>query len=253
MKNKQLPPGFAILRFPRQIWWIKTGWEQFFPANFSSLSTLAATASIFSPIGGRSFLQQLPLPDGSCAIVRRYRRGGLVRHFTRDLYWERPFRPLAELVCTETARQRGVPTIEVLAAGVERAAMGLYRGLFISREAEGFMNLWEWLRNKPSSEERHTVIATVAQGIERLHSAGVYHADLNLTNILITTKGTQPQVRVIDFDRARMFPAALQSSRRKKNLQRLRRSLSKLDPHAQHFSPVDLETFCRSYRTSGTG
>jgi len=250
MKNTHLPPGFAELRFRTHVWWIKTGWEQFFPSVFSSFPTPAATASIFTPTGGRSFLQRLPLPNGASAIVRSYHRGGLIRHFTHDLYWERPFRPLTELLCTETVRQHRVPTVEVLAAGVERIALGFYRGLFISREAEGYVNLWEWLRSNPPPEERRTGIATVARVVEQLHTVGIYHADLNLTNILVAMRGPHPQALIIDFDRARVMPNSLPSHLRKRNLQRLHRSLQKLDPRAQYFSPVDLENFCCTYQTS---
>ena len=41
-------------------------------------------------------------------LIRRYRRGGFIRHFLRETYWapwNSPLRPLAELEATETARQ----------------------------------------------------------------------------------------------------------------------------------------------------
>ena len=176
-----------------------------------------------------------------------------MRRFTHDIYWERPFRPLAELRHTELARQRQIPTVEVLAAGVEHVAFGLYRGLFISREAEGFLNFWEWIRSNPLPEERCTGIEMAAHVIKRLHTTGVYHADLNLTNILVAPKSSQPQALVIDFDRARMFPASLPAYKRKRNLQRLRRSLNKLDPNAENFSSADLEIFCRAYQMQNSG
>jgi 3-deoxy-D-manno-octulosonic acid kinase len=182
--------------------------------------------------------------------VRHYWRGGFIRHFVHDLYWDRPPRPFAELVCTETARQRGVPTVEVLAAGVEWTTFGLYRGTFITCEAAGFVNVWEWLHGQITGEERKAGIEAVARAVAHLHRAGIAHADLNLTNILIRTVAETAEVLLIDFDRARVFPGPLPRSRRERNLRRLRRSLAKLDPEGVLVSPADLEVFCRAYGRS---
>jgi 3-deoxy-D-manno-octulosonic acid kinase len=239
--------GFVEWRPPGQVWWVKRNWEQFFSAEFSSFRGVPPTASALTPTGGRGSLYRFPLKDGGYAIARRYRRGGLIYHFTHDLYWERPFRPLTELISTEIARQRAVPTIEVLAAGVENVAFGLYRGWFISREAEGFTNLWEWLQSSPPASARRQGIKTVAQVIARLHSSGIYHADLNLTNILIMPQTPQPQALIIDFDRAWVLAGPLSSRQRKKNLRRLHRSLLKLDSQERFFSSADLETFWDAY------
>lgn len=249
MKSAPVPLGFVELRPSGQVWWVKRDWEQFFSAEFSSFRGVPPTVSTLTPTGGRGSLYRFPLGDGGYAIARRYRRGGLIHHFTHDLYWERPFRPLTELISTEIARQRAIPTVEVLAAGVEHVAFGLYRGWFISREAEGFINLWEWLRSKPSASARRQGIEIVAQVIARLHTAGIYHADLNLTNILVMPQTPQPQVLIIDFDRARVLTGPLSSRQQEKNLRRLRRSLLKLDSQKQFFSSADLEIFCGAYHT----
>lgn len=247
VRNTAIPFGFIELRPPGQVWWVKRDWEQFFSVELNFFRGLPLTASVLTPIGGRGSLYRFPLGDGGCAIARHYRRGGLIHHFTHDLYWERPFRPLTELISTEIARQRAIPTVEVLATGVEHVAFGLYRGWFISREAEGFSNLWEWLQSKPPASARQQGIETVAQVIARLHTAGIYHADLNLTNLLVRPQTPHPQALIIDFDRARVFIGPLSSRQRKKNLRRLRRSLLKLDPQEQFFSSADLEIFCDAY------
>ena len=87
----------------------------------------------------------------------------------------------------------------------------------------------------------------VAQAIAQLHEVGIVHADLNLTNILVRVAVDTPAVLLIDFDRARVFPSPLARHWRERNLRRLRRSLDKLDPAGQFFSPTDLEIFCRAY------
>lgn len=183
--------------------------------------------------GGRGIIQRVPFDKQSSAIVRRYQRGGLVRHLAHDLYWDRPPRPFAELCTTVIARERGVPTVEVLGAGVEWQSFGLYRGTLITREAQGFLNWREWLQTKPPVEKRQVVTDKVLQTINTMHESGISHADLNLTNILVRNDSSQHEVLIIDFDRARIFPTPLPSSRRKRSLARLRRSMAKFDTEQQ--------------------
>src|SRR5262249_61610272 len=116
------------------------------------------------------------------------------------------------------------------------------------REAEECINRWEWLRGKPAGEGREAVVTAVARAIARMHEAGIAHADLNLTNILVQAATNSPTVLFIDFDRARVFPAALPLRQRERALRRLHRSLNKLDPGGLLSSPADLEVFCRAYR-----
>jgi tRNA A-37 threonylcarbamoyl transferase component Bud32 len=81
-----------------------------------------------------------------------------------------------------------------------------------------------------------------------MHNAGIAHADLNLSNILVRTAEDLPMVLLIDFDRARAFPGSLLPRQRERNLRRLQRSLNKLDPGGLLSSPTELESFCRAYR-----
>ena len=87
----------------------------------------------------------------------------------------------------------------------------------------------------------------VAQTIARMHEAGIAHADLNLTNILVRIATDSPAVLLIDFDNARVFPSPLPLRQRQRNLQRLQRSLNKLDPGGWLSSPLDVRIFCRAY------
>lgn len=243
MISTVIPTGFVVLHSHKQTWWVKAGWEGVVPEALTQ--TPLETSALVS--GGRGAVRRVALGARGAVIVRQYRRGGLMRHFVRDLYWDRPPRPFAELLCTEAARQRGVPTVEVLGAGVEWVTLGLYRGTLVTREAAGFINLWEWLQQKPAGIAREAVIAATARVIAQLHDAGVAHADLNLTNILVRAAQDLPTVLVIDFDRTSVFPGPLSAHKRERDLRRLRRSLDKLDPGGLLCSPTDLGTFCRAY------
>jgi 3-deoxy-D-manno-octulosonic acid kinase len=246
MSSVSLPPGFIKRHVQGVTWWVKDGWEE--ALSLCCDTDSPARQPVVNQRGGRGTLYRLSLGTRGVALVRPYQRGGFVRHFVRDLYWDAPPRPFAELLCTETARRRGVPTVEVLAAGVERARLGLYRGLLVSREAEGYVNLWEWLQGEPSGAERERIITAAAHTIARLHRAGIEHADLNLTNLLVSPQTRDPSALVIDFDRARVYPAPLPERQRQQNLRRLQRSLKKLDPNGVLASACDAANFCQAYR-----
>jgi hypothetical protein len=245
MKQLIVPSGFIEHRNHNQIWWIKTEWTHFFPDRCNPFQTTAQFLLPTFTSGGRGGAYRVPLNDGSHAIVRQYRRGGFVRHFVHDLYWDRPFRPFRELIRTEQARQRGIPTVEVLAASIEQRTLGFYRGVIITREADGFVNLWEWLQRRPLASQRTAVFAAVARTIVQLSRVGIRHADLNLTNILVRTDAVIPAVQIIDFDRARTFPGPLSPLQHQRVLQRLGRSLNKLDPRSALTTPEDVAVLCR--------
>jgi hypothetical protein len=255
MTKLTLPSGFVEQYTGNTLWWLKIGWESRLPALISRDLSRQPDQPLLpyshSPVrlqGGRGGIRRVPINEQETIIVRRYYRGGFVRHFLRNLYWDRPLRPFAELHCTEEARRRGVPTVEVLGAQVEWVARAFYRGLLITREASGFQNLWAWLQTEPSVDLRQQTVKTVAQTIAIMHNAGIAHADLNLTNLLVGIREAIPQVLVIDFDRARLFPAPVPLRLRKSNLRRLHRSQEKLDPLKRFSCPTELALFCQFYR-----
>ena len=233
------PNGFIEYKTKTRTWWLKDGQEDTLLNALEGIKDGRADRLQ----GGRGTIHRVPFDRHSLAIVRRYQRGGFVRHFIRDLYWDRPPRPFAELRSTVTAHERGVPTVEVLGAGVEWTSFGLYRGTLITREAQGFLNWREWLHTRPPAEKRQLVTEKILQTINTMHATGLYHADLNLTNILVRTDSGRPEVLIIDFDRARLFLTALPSSYRKRTLARLRRSLAKLDAEGQLLPLVEQRAF----------
>ena len=254
------PPGFIEQAHRHETWWLKTGWEATVQRVAQQLSEKQEEGSGRAGKGAdteqQSALAVLPLRWGrghvwrvrttarETVIVRAYRRGGFVRHFLSDLYWDRPPRPFAELVSTETARRRGVPAVEALGARVRWTTGGLYRGLFVSREAGGFHNLWEWLQTRPTDPARTATLTAVARVIKAMHDAGILHADLNLTNILVQPGPTSPHVLLLDFDRAQVLSGPVARPHRERALRRLQRSLRKLNPDGSLYSAADLATLC---------
>ena len=238
------PQEFVEDRSSHQLCWLKVGWEE----TLRTALARPAKAGVLAVQGGRGKMVRVALGKRGSLLIRHYWRGGFIRHLVRDTYWDQPPRPLAELYVTHLARQRGVPTGEVLGACVEWRSFGLYRGVLISRAADGYTNWWAWLTTRPSPHQRQQVVLAVARVIARLHAAGIQHADLNLTNVLVRFEAQTPAVLLIDFDRARVFPAPLQDPRCQRNLRRLRHSIKKLDPRGQHFSAQDLSLLLSAYR-----
>jgi 3-deoxy-D-manno-octulosonic acid kinase len=193
---------------------------------------------------GRGSAWRLELPDGLRVVVRLYRRGGLVARVVRDTYLGARPRPLHELAVTVEARRRGVPAPEVLGARVEGGLV--YRGALVTAEVPNTQTLIDALRAARDAGERAALAARAARAVARLHDAGVYHADLNLTNLLVGPPGADDVV-VVDFDRARVRDGALDARARRRNLARLGRSLAKLDPGGALGGPELRRAFVSAY------
>lgn len=170
--------------------------------------------------GGRGGVAIATTPAGEC-VLRHYRRGGLVAKVMGDRYlWTganrtrpfREFRLLAEIA------QLGLPGPAVVAARYCRHGP-LYAADLITRRIAGAQTLAECLAGgRLDAELAEEVGALVA----RFHRAGVWHADLNAHNVLITPSSPY----LVDFDRGRIRIPAVGWQRA--NLRRLRRSLFKL-------------------------
>ncbi len=174
-------------------------------------------------------------------VVRQCRRGGLPAHFVRDLYFGFHPRPIAELVQTERLRHAGVPVAEIYAAVVRWLVPGCYQGWVISKFIDDSETLWTWAQRDPSPSEKKEVLRGVALAVRRLHAAGVVHPDLNLNNILVRVTTAAPQVWLLDFDRKAI------AARIGSDIERLERSVHKLDPERKHISGDDFAFLRRAY------
>ena len=73
-----------------------------------------------------------------------------------------------------------------------------------------------------------------------MHEKGLFHADLNLHNLLVTRARESFTLTIIDLDKARLFDAPLSSAMRRANAARLMRSARKLDPSGQFLDEAAL-------------
>lgn len=173
--------------------------------------------------GGRQPHPVVELADGGRAVVRRYRRGGALRHLNADRYFL-PFRALAEARATERARAAGVRVPEVLAAVERRTVPVGYTASLATRWIPAATELAAWLPGRAAAE-REAVLREVGRQVGWMHAGGIAHPDLNLRNVLVTAAG---EVYVLDFDRATLFAGPVPARRRARDLRRLGRSARKL-------------------------
>jgi 3-deoxy-D-manno-octulosonic acid kinase len=141
--------------------------------------------------------------------------------------------------------------VEVYAAGVERRRGPFYRGCLVTRELRGGKDLWSALQDPAMDPARlRAVLKSAADTIGAMHRQGVYHADLNLKNVLVRCDQENAESYVIDFDRAKLFLGRLPAPLARHNLQRLLRSARKLDPQGRHFSTGAWNQFLDDYHAA---
>jgi 3-deoxy-D-manno-octulosonic acid kinase len=198
---------------------------------------------------GRGGAFRVRLRDGQRVVVRLYRRGGVLARLVRETYVGIRPRPLRELALTAEVQRRGVPTVDVLAARV--AGRVVYTGALVTAELPSAITLIDALRGADPATRR-LLAASTGRVLATLHEAGVWHADLNMTNILVTPGPEGGRLVLLDFDQARLGDAPLSVAARRKNLARLARSLAKLDGN-RLLGAEERRVFRSAYASAGTG
>jgi 3-deoxy-D-manno-octulosonic acid kinase len=197
--------------------------------GYQDSARLLAERRIFAPVesvgGGREPHPVVILPTGEKAVVRTYRRGGLMRHVNRRLYFAGN-RAFDELRATEHAREGGVRVPRVIAAIEVPAVIG-YRALLVTLLVPGTRDAAAWLPDA-GAEDRAAMLADAGAQIAAMHGAGVVHRDLNLRNLLVGEPAGEPRVHLLDFDRAVVHAGAVPAPARAAALRRLDRSARKL-------------------------
>ncbi len=156
-------------------------------------------------------------------VVKQVLHGGLFGRLNPEGH-RGPDRLLRELVITEEARNRGVPVPEVayMAWTVARPCR-----LFLATvRVTASRNLAQLLRDEAPGDLRRQSLRAAAVAVREMHDASMVHADLNLSNVMITELTGRPEGFVLDLDRS-TFPSTLDNSHRAANLTRLQTDLSR--------------------------
>ena len=181
--------------------------------------------------GGRAAAWFIKL-DGTQAVLRHYRRGGMAAHFARDQYVWRGVehaRSFAEFSLLQLMRTMDLPVPRPLAAMVRRSGL-IYRAALVTERIPAARPLAAF-----SDPDKWSAAGYV---IAQMHHAGIWHADLNVFNILVDARD---KIWLIDFDRGRHIK--MNAGLRAENISRLLRSVRKVAPQ--------LEETCWSALTSG--
>jgi 3-deoxy-D-manno-octulosonic acid kinase len=195
------------------------------PEEELAVRRVAAEPATLEPSGvaGRAPLARV---DGSRGplLVRRYRKGGLLRHLRGPRFLGR-WRPLEELVLHRALLGAGVPVPEAVGCVVLRSVLG-WRGYLLLVPVPHAQDLESCLYGEAGEAPPpgRDVLRRAGEVVRRLHDAGVEHADLHPRNLLVDRAGA---VTVLDLDRARRHDGPLATARRLANLARLGRAVEK--------------------------
>lgn len=200
---------------------VRKGWEDA-AEHLSDPDQLRGGGEVVA--GGREAHPIVTLPNGTRVVVRRYRRGGLMRLVNRGLYFGGN-RAFDELRAAERARAGGVRIPRVVAAIERPARMAGYRAWLATELIADGRDFAGFLAAEPDETKRDAVIREAARQIARMHAAGVAHPDLNLRNLLVAAG----EVWLLDFDKATGAPDPVFPARRERDLRRLARSARKLE------------------------
>ncbi|CCQ09498.1 3-deoxy-D-manno-octulosonic acid kinase [Pseudoalteromonas luteoviolacea B = ATCC 29581] len=170
---------------------------------------------------GRATAYFVEYQPSKVAVLRHYWRGGLIGKILNDQYLYCGFKQTRvfkefNLLCT--LYEQGFPVPKPIAAQVKTSAM-IYRGDILTEAVPNAISLNERLQQQALDQNTWHQIA---QTIAHFHRSGVFHADLNINNILFDD--TQ-RVYLIDFDRGEQRKA--EKSWQMANLERLKRSFLK--------------------------
>lgn len=196
---------------------------------------------------GRGTTWCIDAPGGTWA-VRHCRRGGALAGLLVDRYV--PFgeaRPFRELHATVRARARSVAMPRVVAAVVHRRGP-IYRGDVATELIPDALDLAGVVFGPERREPPARLAAWRAAGrlMREAAGAGIFHADMNLKNIVIAGPPMSPRAWLVDFDRGRVRrrPSGRDLVRMANRLRRSRRKFERLT--GQSADAAEIEAFERA-------
>jgi len=156
-------------------------------------------------------------------VLRHYSRGGLMAKLSQRSYGYAGadrVRSFAEFRLLNTLATAGLPVPWPVAAWFGRSGAMSYQAAILVRTIPDSRPFADYL-----GDDNPELWSRVGELVRRFHDAGVYHADLNCHNILVSPEG----LHLIDFDKGEQRAESSPDARWKlQNLQRLRRSVEKL-------------------------
>ena len=182
-------------------------------------------------------------------VLRHYRRGGMIARVSLDQYvWTGLQRTRAwrEWHLLARMQEMGLPVPQPVVVQVVRYGM-MYSADIMTRRIPHAATLAEELGRHGLSGDTWQELGKM---IRQFHRRGVWHADLNANNVLLNEN---KQIFLIDFDRGRLRQPSCHWQQA--NLQRLKRSLLKLQVRADtfFFTESDWQALLDGYSVEALG
>ncbi|MCP4488224.1 MAG: 3-deoxy-D-manno-octulosonic acid kinase [Gammaproteobacteria bacterium] len=194
--------------------------------------------------GGRGGSVKIEL-QGLAAVLRQYKRGGLIRYFSADRYiWagKSRSRPWREWQVLRKAHEAGLPVARPLGACFWRSGF-YYRAALITAFLEGTETLAERLARSVLDQN---IWFQLGRLLKNMQSLGFRHADLNASNLLIDQDSN---IYVIDFDKGQVMKKL--GNWQWSVLYRLQRSLVKIDSFKNlNYAEDDWQALMDGYQSS---
>lgn len=180
------------------------------------------------------------------AVLRHYWRGGLVGKVLSDQYLYRGIektRVYKEFALMMQLIKLGLNVPMPIAAKICVSGL-IYRGDIITQAIAGAQSLLDVLKVRTLTEQE---LLKIAEVIAKFHNHGVYHADLNINNVLFDDTG---EVFIIDFDRGELKTPHL--SWQQANMARFARSFNKEQGRNQvmHWQQSDWQQLHTAYQSA---
>ena len=176
-------------------------------------------------------------------VLKHYLRGGVIAKLSNDQYiWNglTKTRAWQEFHLLAKLQQLKLPAPQPFAAQVHHKGLS-YSADIITFEIKHSKSLSDILIQQPIE---NSLWEAIGKCIHTFHQHGVYHADLNASNILIRDK----DIFLIDFDKGKILD--IKQSWQAENINRLKRSLLKLQSiHTTfHFNDDNWQAFQTGYQ-----
>ena len=254
--KKNIPPAYSLIAQGKKAIIVKDDWKEkllsagITDPDFFLKQSFPKEENYF----GRGALKIIAIPGeaNERIVIRHFHRGGKIQKFISDLYFGTS-RPLKELWVGHRAKEKGVPTADIVAACHTKVFGKFHRGDLVTREIKEGRDLATYLKElgqpltKGKVLEKRIVIKKVGELVRSMHEAGIFHGDLNLKNIILQT--TDPQNTkgyLIDFDKS-FIRSHLRETLRIRNLLRLNRSAEKFKKQGLPITRTDVLRFFLAY------
>ncbi len=205
-----------------------TAWRERARPEWFEVSRYGANALPIG-VGGRGDAWYLEGPFGA-AVLRHYRRGGLMARFsTRHYLWlgESRLRCVREVALLEALQAAGLPVPAPIAGAWWREGL-FYRAALLMARVPVRADLMSLVHEDAGTAPWAAVGATLA----RFHRFGAHHPDLNARNVLKRADGG---ITLIDWDRGTLGHAVGRWC--EDEIARLERSLMK---YRRHVTPLQI-------------